>query len=861
MPARTGYAAVVSYARAVADDPYRLPRTVIPTRYELVLEPALAEATFSGTVTVSVEVREPTAVIVLNAAELAIDEATVDGLGPVAVELDEATERCRLVLDAAIAVGAATIRLRFRGTLNDKLRGFYRSTYQDADGRTHTVATTQMQPTDCRRAFPCWDEPDFKAVFATTLIVDEANLAISNTQEVGRAPLADRPGTVAVRFADTMPMSTYLVAFVVGPLEATPWVDAGGVPMRIVHVPGKGHLTGFGLEIGAAALAWFQDYYGIPYPSDKVDMVALPDFAAGAMENLGCITYRENLLLVDPATGTTSERQVLADVVAHELAHMWFGDLVTMRWWNGIWLNEAFATFMEVAAIDVLRPDWERWVSFNLSRTTAFEVDSLSSTRAIEFEVVSPSDAEGMFDVLTYEKGAALLRMLQQYLGEEGFRNGVRRYLTRHSYGCTETSDLWDDLETATGEPVRRIMDSWIWQQGHPLVSADRSGDVVVIDQRRFLFAGDDPTSYVVPLLVRQQHGEDVRLERVLLDDRPVRLPLLHPDAVVVVNAGAHGFLRVAYDRSLGDRLLGTTFAGLSTPERYAIVDDLWAATVAGHRRAADFLRLAEGCGSETELPVWMLLLNGLRAIGRLLEGAALEAFRDRVRGLVEPALGRLGWEPRDGERDLDAQLRAALVSALAVLGQDPTAQATARALHERVLADPTAVEPNLAAACTAVVAACGTAADFAVFVERFRTAGTPQEQLRYLYLLAEFPGAEEFDAALALAVSGEVRTQNAPYLLARAIAHRDHGARAFRFVRERWGELLAAFPSNTHVRMVDPVKLLSQPHEVAEAHAFFSEHPIPQGAKTLEQILERQSVNAALRAREADDLAQALTS
>ncbi|MFM7536281.1 MAG: M1 family metallopeptidase [Acidimicrobiales bacterium] len=845
----------------MADDPYRLPRTVIPTRYDLVLEPTLAEATFSGSVTVSVEVREPTAVIVLNAAELEIDEASVDGLGPVTVELDGETERCRLRLDAPIAVGAATVRLAFRGTLNDKLRGFYRSTYQDAAGRSRTVATTQMQPTDCRRAFPCWDEPDFKAVFATTLIVEEGNLAISNTREVGREPLADRPGTVAVRFADTMPMSTYLVAFVVGPLEATPWVDAGGVPMRIVHVPGKGHLTGFGLEIGAAALAWFQDYYGIPYPSDKVDMVALPDFAAGAMENLGCVTYRENLLLVDPATGTTSERQVLADVVAHELAHMWFGDLVTMRWWNGIWLNEAFATFMEVAAIDVLRPDWERWVSFNLSRTTAFDIDSLSSTRAIEFEVVSPSDAEGMFDVLTYEKGAALLRMLQQYLGEDGFRNGVRRYLTRHSYGCTETSDLWDDLEAATGEPVRRIMDSWIWQQGHPLVTAHLSGDEVVIGQSRFLFSGEDSTSYVVPLLVRQQHGEDVRLERVLLEDRPVRLPLLHQDAVVVVNAGAHGFLRVAYDRALGDRLRGADFAGLSTPERYAVVDDLWAATVAGHRRAADFLRLAEGCGSETELPVWTLLLNGLRAIGRVLEGAALEAFRGRVRHLVEPALGRLGWEPRDGERDLDAQLRAALVSALAVLGQDPAAQATARALHERILQDPTAVEPNLAAACTAVVAACGTAADFAVFVERFRSAGTPQEQLRYLYALAEFPGVAEFDATLALARSGEVRTQNAPYLLARAIAHRDHGARAFRFVREHWSELLSAFPSNTHVRMVDPVKLLSRPHEVAEARAFFSEHPIPQGAKTLEQILERQSVNAALRAREADDLAQALTS
>ena len=295
-----------------------------------------------------------------------------------------------------------------------------------------------------------------------------------------------------------MSMSSYLVAFVVGPLEATDWVDVDGIPLRVVHVPGKGHLTAFALDVGAFCLRWFQNYYGIPYPSDKVDLLALPDFAAGAMENLGCITFRENLLLVDPATATQGERELVADVVAHELAHMWFGDLVTMEWWNGIWLNEAFATFMEIAACDAYAPDWQRWTTFGLERSAAFETDSLSSTRSVEYEVRSPADCEGMFDVLTYQKGGALLRMLEQYLGDERFREGVSHYLRTHAYGNTDTGDLWDAIEHTSGEPVRRIMDSWIWQPGYPLVSARVDGDELVLDQRRFTFDAEAASDSLV---------------------------------------------------------------------------------------------------------------------------------------------------------------------------------------------------------------------------------------------------------------------------------------------------------------------------------------------------------------------------
>ena len=519
-------------------DPYRLPRTVVPSRYDLTLRPDLDAATFEGTVRIDVDVTEPVTEVVLNAIELEVDEASVvvgSERRDAAVALDEATERLTLTVDEALPAGRAVVELAFRGILNDKLRGFYRSTFTDEDGRERTLATTQFEATDARRAFPCWDEPDRKATFAVTLVVPEGLLAISNAEEVARQTLED--GRVRVHFAETMVMSTYLVAFVVGPLEVTDPVPAGGVDLRIVHPLGKGDLARFALEVGAFALDHLADYYDIPYPGDKIDLVAVPDFAFGAMENLGCVTFREVLLLVDPSTATQPELQNVVDVIAHELAHMWFGDLVTMSWWNGIWLNEAFATFMEMLTTDAFRPDWERWVSFGISRSEAFDTDALHSTRPIEFEVVSPEDAEGMFDILTYEKGAAVVRMLEQYLGEERFQDGIRRYLDAHRYANTETTDLWDAIEEATGEPARRIMDSWIFQGGYPLVGADvRDGDpgadpgaVHATSRGPTPPRGRCPCSWPGPGTARAQ------AERVLLDGDRAEVDLGgEPDWVVV---------------------------------------------------------------------------------------------------------------------------------------------------------------------------------------------------------------------------------------------------------------------------------------------------------------------------------------
>ncbi len=831
----------------MSDNPYRLPHTVVPSRYHLSLEPDLGSATFAGTVSIDVTSTEPVESLALNADELHIASVYIDG-AEVAFHLDTVAER--LVIESALDAGDAVIDITFTGTLNDKLRGWYRSTFNDADGVERVIATTQMQATDCRRAFPCFDEPDFKAVFEITLVVEPDLLAVSNGPEVGR--LARDDGKHVVLFKPTMVMSTYLVAFVVGPLEATEAIDVDGIPLRVVHVPGKGHLTEFALEIGAYSLRWYQRYYGIPYPSDKVDMLALPDFAAGAMENLGCITYRESLLLADPKTATQYELQNVADVVAHEVAHMWFGDLVTMRWWNGIWLNEAFATFMEIACCDAFRPDWLRWTTFSLERSVAFETDSLASTRSVEFPVEAPADCDGMFDVLTYQKGGSLLRMLEQYLGTEEFRQGISLYLTTHAYGNTETGDLWDAIEKVNPTvPVRTLMDSWIWQPGYPLISARLDGSELVLNQQRFAYADtDDPTLFVVPIHLSINGIES----KLLLESAQARIALPSPDATVVVNAGGHGFMRVAYDDELRARLNGDALMGLSVIERYNLVDDAWNAVITGRLAAADFLSFVEAFQGDRDLAVWQAIAVGLRGLGRLVDGPAYAALQQRIADLVRPVTADLGWAPAEGESDLASKLRGLLVSLLAVQGNDADAQARCRDM----LADHS-TDPELAAAAATAVASIGTDVDFEQYVERFRTADTPQLKLRYMHALADFPTEDQIRRTIDLALSGDVKTQDAPFLLNRCIANRQHGSMAWENVRRQWPELLERFPNNTIVRMVGSITTLTTPHLVADVQGFFSEHPIPQAVKTLEQLLERQRVNADLRAREAEPLAAAL--
>jgi puromycin-sensitive aminopeptidase len=829
--------------------PYRLPRTVSPVRYDVTLRPDLKAFTFIGRESVTVKVHEAISGITLNAIELDISRARLEQSDGTfhdgAIAYDEAEQQATFTFGSEVAPGDYTLHTEFTGILNDKLHGFYRSTFTDGDGNEQVIATTQFEATDARRSFPCWDEPDIKAAFGITLEVPPGQTALSNGHVVADDPIAD--GWRRVRFADTMTMSTYLVAFIVGPLTFTEEVDANGVPLRVACVPGKEHLGEFALDIGEHSLNFFADFFGIPYPSFKLDLVALPDFAFGAMENLGCVTFRETALLVDPSTASTQEMMRVADVVAHEIAHMWFGDLVTMKWWNGIWLNEAFATFMEMMCADSFRPQWKRWGEFATERAASMKVDGLASTRPVEIEVKRPEEADAMFDVLTYQKGSAVVRMLEQYLGADTFRDGLRLYMRKHAYGNTETTDLWDALEEASGQPARSIMDSWIYQGGYPLVTAKSDGASLVLTQSRFRYDGAaDDTVWQVPVVVRSEAGE----ERIVLGAEPVTVTVAETGPVVV-NAGGWGFFRVAYDDALATRIAAGLHT-LSDIERYNLASDAWAATLVGHADINATLDLLASYKDETDPATWTLLAEIAGVLARVLPSDGMRAF---VRDLAGNAAARLGWTRTSTEPDTDGLVRGTVLELMGTVGRDDAVIAeAARRVNAAHDGDASALSGDIRRASLQTFGRTADEAGFQTLLDGMRAAATPQDEQQYRFALASV-GHEALARRTCDLCTTEIRSQDAALVLMYLMAGPQQAV-VWAWIEANWADLQQRLPANLHSRALQGITTVTDADLAKQIRAFLEDGNMPAvGTKTVTQYLELMDTTVAFASRARDAL------
>ena len=839
---------------------YRLPRHARPRHYELELRPDLDAARFEGREVVTVDVTEPAPTLVLNAADLDVTAARLEAPGGPArePEIRLVPDEQQLVLDFGtdLAPGEGyRLTLEFTGTLNDQLRGFYRSTFRDGDGRERVIATTQFEASDARRAFPCWDEPDFKATFGVTLVVDDGLTGLSNGALVATGRRDD--GRLELRFADTMRMSTYLVAFVVGPYQLTDPVEVDGVPIRCAAVPGKLGLSRFAVEAAEHAVRFLSGYFGIDYPGDKLDHVAVPDFAFGAMENLGCVTYRESLLLADPATAAQTELQRVATVVAHETAHMWFGDLVTMKWWNGIWLNEAFATFMELTATDDFRPEWQVWTAFGAGKAAALGTDGLQATRPVEFPVGRPEEAEGMFDVLTYQKGGSVLRMLEQYLGPEVFRRGISHYLSTHAYGNTETSDLWDAIESVSGEPVRQIMESWIFQGGYPMVDVGTGADpaTVTLRQQRFVYSGEaGDTAWIVPVNLRASLQGRVIEKRLLLSGPEEACTFPGPVDWVVVNSGGWGSYRTRYSEELWRRLVDAGPARVLSPlERLQLLGDTWAAVVAGRAELGEWVEIATAVAAEADPDVWGSIGGALHALDLMGDETDREAVRAFACRLTGPAWDRVGWAPGPGEDERVATARARVLLARGGTGRDQAALAEARrrfSAHLAGQAGDDGLSPDIVAVAARLAVSAGGTDSWSEALDGYRRAERPQDQLRYLYALAETPDTELRMRTLEMMLGPDVRSQDAPFVIASVMAQPDAAGPVWRWIEDNWDRIAERFPSTLLIRILEATAGFVD-REVADAvHRFFDGHDVPVSAIRTRQMLERMDVNVALAGR-----------
>ena len=825
---------------------FRLPKYASPAKYHIELKPNLEQKTFEGIVQIEINILEKTNEISLNVADLEIHKISINQDSNIKSkvsewEIDKEYQIMKISFEDNLSVGQLILSIKYSGVLNDKLRGFYHSTFTDNNGIKQSIATTQFESTDARRAFPCFDEPEYKSVFSISLVIDKNLFCVSNaaTKKVNEN---FSKGLKKVDFEDTIPMSTYLVAFIVGPFEASRTVKVSGTELRIIYPIGKGNLCDFALELGEYSLNYFSSYYKIPYPGDKLDMIAIPDFAFGAMENLGCITYREALLLVNDKEATSNELIRIADVIAHEIAHMWFGDLVTMKWWNGIWLNEAFATFMATKAVADYKKEWDRWAQFSLEKSMALDIDSLNSTRAIEYPVISPSDADGMFDLITYEKGGSILRMLEQFLGEEIFRDGVSLYLTKHSYGNTETDDLWEALEEVSKLPVKKVMDSWIFQPGHPMITYSVRDKNLLVSQKTFRYLNSDhETLWGVPIFIKYLSNNKTREVKFLLDKKENQIELEKGIESIMLNSNSYGFYRTntkdfdsIYDVSQ-----------LTSEEKYSILDDYWGLLISGSMTVEKFLDFTEKFYDEFDPDILSLLYSCLSSLSKNLPNK--ERLIKVVQKIFKNSLYELDKISKRSVRE--AQSLAVCFRAMAIITDDKKIRDKSKKILEDYLNGKTNYEPDIVSSIISINAYFGSSELFKTYLENMNNAKTPQDEVRFQRSLSLFQNDIDIEKLFSLIIDNKIRSQDSPYLLASCLNNEKMGWKTWSFIEKNWDNLTSKFPENSIVRMLSGVRSLNKRKYLNHLNSFFSqEDRIKQGKLQLKQHLEKLEINVKFR-------------
>ncbi len=833
-----------------ADKNFRLPPHVRPIRHRATLRLDLAGKRFSGSQTIDLAVSRSTDEIVLHAVDLDVREVRCRAGGRVFVPRLEAVPVSQTVVmrfDEVIPEGGAELEMGWTGAFTPGLRGLY------AAG---PLAVTQFEAADARRLFPCFDEPSFKASWAVTLEVPRDAVALSNGAEVSRVEEGDR---VRIAFRETPPLPTYLVALVAGPLASVPEQTVRGVPVRTWSVPEKAALAAFGQEVAQAVLPRLEDYFGIPYAFGKLDQVGIPDFEAGAMENAGLVTYREVALLLDPATASLPVKKRVAEVVTHELSHQWFGNWVTMVWWDDLWLNEAFATWMAFKVVDGWKPGWRVWLDFDGGKAAALHLDALLSTHPIRSEVRNPDEATESFDLITYEKGGAVLRMIEAYLGAERFREGIRLYMRRHARANATADDLWGALAEASKEPVVELANAWIRQPGHPLLRVERSGARLTLSQRRFFSepgqGRDDASRWPVPVVLRYADEGGTRERRVLLSAARDSVTLEARGEIrwLCANAGATGFYRVAQDpASLA--ALRENLGALEPAERIGVLSDEWALVRAGEREIGTFLDLCAAFAAEEDYAVLDELAGRLAAVEhRLVADGDLPAFRGFVAGLLGPQLAAVGWDAGPGEEDRGRLRRAALVRAVGVTARRPDVVAEGARRIERVLAGQRgALEANLHDAAAVMAARAGDSRLFESFVAAWRAEDDPAFKRRYLLALAAFEEPATCRRAQEMVLGDAVPLQDSAAFIGGLLGNRAAREAFWKALRERWAELAARIGGAPMLlrRVVEAVGQLPERRHLEEAEAFLAAHPVEAAKQAIAQTLERMRQDVALRER-----------
>ncbi|MBI5138506.1 MAG: M1 family metallopeptidase [Candidatus Vogelbacteria bacterium] len=845
----------------------RLPSHVVPEKYVIRLEPDLKEFKFKGESSLHLRIKKPVKSITLHAAELAVISGVLHSVGGATasrIEHSKNTETVELFFDRPFS-GKHVLNLEFTGILNDRMEGFYKSTYKVGD-ETRYLAASQLESTYARQMFPCIDEPGRKAEFEFHVVVPEGKTAISNTEIVSEEVLAD--GKKLLKFSPTPKMSTYLGAMMVGDFENEEIKSKRGVTIRVHATPGKKSQMKFALGFAAKCLDFYEDFFGIPYPLPTLDMIAIPDFSSAGMENWGAITYREPALLIDEANSSAATKQRCAEVIAHELAHMWFGNLVTMEWWTHLWLNEGFATWASFYCMDHLEPSWHIWTQFMaFDYLVALGLDSLDSTHPIEVEVKHPSEIIEIFDAISYRKGASSIRMIAEYLGEETFKKGIQAYMKKHSHGNTVTEDLWDALSKASRKDVRKIMKNWIGKPGYPLLKISRVAKGVEIVQERFYSSeierkkSNDKTVWTIPLAIA--FGSEKNVKDFLLTKKKQIIPVdWKKNAWVNVNFKHNSFSRSLYDKEL---LNGFKKAKddkqLTARDRVGLVSDMIATAKSGQLSNDALLEGLKWFADENYFTIWSVICGGLGSLLMLTNGTKYEKkFEAFSIEMLSEISKKVNWESSNNKDILESMLRSLIIGEAGAYGVRTTVDESNKRFASH-LSHKSQIDPDLRSAVYNTVATHGGDAEYESMLKLYGATDMQEEQMRIAKAMMLFKPLPIVKKAIKFIFGGEVRPGDAALVIT-VMAGQNIGARdeLWKYLTTNWkmvtdfmgrglhyfGYVVKAIMSN----MTDSQKL-------KEAEKFLRKNPWNGGKMSVEQAIEGAKANLAWKKRVEKELAK----
>lgn len=849
----------------IADNPYRLFTNLVPIHYDIRLEieklENAGEDKYFGVTTLQFKVAESTSTIALNAKGIEFEYAIVfSAFGKeqkaVSIDVDNDKETVSFYFNEEIS-GENTLEVGFNRKFNppNKMRGLHESAFTLQDGTKRVMATTQFESTHARECFPCCDDPAQKATFKTTLVVPEDRIAISTTEVVSEELLGN--GLKEVQFAKTPVMPTYLLAFIVGDWEYLKSKTSDGVSVRVYATPGKKEKLHFALDTTVRALEWFSDYFAFPYKdiANKCDVLAIPDFEAGAMENIGAITFREVLLFVDEKRTSTLLRRYVAKVICHELAHQWKGNLVTPHWWDNLWLKESFATFMSYKAVDALFPEWKVWDEFVSSMASGAKIlASLRSAHPIEVPVQNPDEIDQIYDAISYNMGGSVLRMLEDWLGEDVFRDGIRLYVDRHQFANTRTEDLWAALEEVSGEPVFEVMNSWTKQTGYPVVSVRRDGGKVFLLQERFLLEEDTRHTgnalWFIPVTYRTSSGAQHSL---LLSEKETQLPV-NADETLQLNIGQAGFFRVSYEKQ-DIEAVKANLSNLKIVDRLILAEDMYDLMRAGYVSVQDYLEFISAYANEDNYNVWNSVMSGLGALHAIFIGHNNASdLKSWIRDLLRPLAEKLGWTPLENEKEEVSLLRQTILSA-SVRFNNEEVVARARELFSASNVSLDNIAPDLHNAVLSAAARNGDRETFDEFVRRHKTAVQnesefgPELVLKYLQNLSAFKDGRLLYLALDYSLSENVRPQDSVRVWSVPLKNKQL---AWEYLKKNWAVLYEKFGSTRMIGAFIGGVVSGVPNKefADEVEDFFQKNPASRATETIKHAIEGMRVRAQFRER-----------